>query len=110
MALDVIGYTRHVNDIYEGSAASRVALAYYRQTRQETIQMGNWPFSYREVALTALSGATPPTPWANEYTFPTDCMRIRYIRPGALTGGTRNNDPTPLLFQEWNDARQSPPA
>lgn len=108
MALDQIGYTRHINDVYEGSAASRVALAYYSQTRRETIQMGNWPFAYREVALNAVGGATPPSPWAYEYTYPSDCLRARQVRPGPLTGGTRNNNPTPLLWQEYNDQTQNP--
>lgn len=109
MSLNQIGYTRPIQDIYEGSAAARVALTYYSQTRRETLQMADWPFAFREVALAAAAGTTPPSPWTYEYAFPTDCMRMRYVRPGPLTGGTRNNNPTPLLFKEYNDQTQSPP-
>ena len=109
MALNQIGYARPIADIYEGSAAARVALAYYGQTRDELLSLGEWPFALREVALSAVSGQTPPSPWQNEYQYPGDCLRIRYVRPGPLTGGTRNNDPQPVLFRPWNDNRPSPP-
>jgi hypothetical protein len=109
MALDSIGYTRHIADIYEGSAAARVALAYYGQTRDELLSLGEWPFALREVALTAVGGQTPPSPWQNEYQYPADCLRIRYIRPGPLTGGTRSTDPQPVLFRPWNDQRPGTP-
>lgn len=109
MALDSIGYTRHVADIYEGSAAARVALAYYGQTRDELLVLGEWPFAFREVALAAVAGATPPSPWQNEYVYPADCLRIRYVRPGPLTGGSRSNDPQPVLFRPYNDQTQTPP-
>lgn len=109
MALDQIGYTRHIADIFEGSAAARVCLAYYGQTRDELLTLGEWPFALREVALTAVVAETPPSPWQNEYQYPADCLRIRYIRPGPLTGGTRSNDPQPVLFRPWNDQRTSPP-
>ena len=109
MALSSIGYPRPIGDIYEGSPAARVAVTYYAQTRDALMQRGDWPFCLREVALTAVPAQTPPSPWLNEYIYPTDCLRIRYVRPGPLTGGTRNNDPQPVLFRAWNDNRAAPP-
>lgn len=109
MALDSIGYTRHIADIYEGSAAARVCLAYYGQTRDELLVEGEWPFALREVALIALAGQTPPTPWTFEYAYPADCLRIRYVRPGPLTGAARSTNPLPVLFRPWNDQRPNPP-
>ena len=109
MALDLIGYTRHIADIYEGSAASRVALAYYGQTRDELLVAGEWPFALREVVLAAVAGQTPPSPWQYEYQYPSDCLRMRYIRPGPLTGGTRSTDPQPVLFRPFNDQRPATP-
>lgn len=108
MALDAIGYQKRIGDIYEGSTASRVLLEVYGQTRDALIEEGDWPFSLREVLLTAVGGQTPPTPWAYEYAYPSDCLRMRYLRPGPLTGGTENFDPQPVLFRPWNDNRPSP--
>lgn len=109
MALDEIGYSKHVGDIYEGSPAARVALEIYGQSRDELLQMGEWPFAQREVVLTVVGGQTAPTPWVYEFNYPADCLRIKYIRPGPLTGGTINNDPQPVLFRPWNDQRPGTP-
>src|ERR1700675_3707960 len=108
MALDSIGYTRHIAHIYEGSPAARVCLAIYGQTRDSLLQAGDWPFAMREVSLVA-SGQIPPSPWQNEYLYPGDCLRMRYIRPGPLTGGKRSLDPQPVLFRPFNDQRPNPP-
>jgi hypothetical protein len=104
MALDSIGYGKHIAEPYEGSPAARVALEIHAQTRDELIQSGDWAFALREVALIP-SGQVPPSPWLEEFQYPSDCVRIRYIRPGDLTGGTRSNNPGPVLFRPWNDPR-----
>lgn len=103
-ALDAIGFGKHIGEMYEGSPAARVALEVYAQTRDELIQSGDWAFALAEVAL-IVNGEVPPTPWSYEYGYPPDCVRIRYIRPGPLTGGTRTNDPQPVLFRPFNDQR-----
>lgn len=110
LALDAIGFSRHIGDIYEGSPAARVALEVYGQTRDEVLQAGDWPFALREALLVAVAAVTPPSPWLYEYTYPTDCLRIRYVRPGPLTGATtREFDPQPVLFRPWNDQRPATP-
>lgn len=106
-ALDAIGYAGHIADIYEGSPAARVALEIYSLTRDALLQDGDWPFAMREVALVD-TGFTPPTPWATEYAYPTDCLRVRYVRPGPLSGGTLDFDPQPVLFRPYNDVSQTP--
>lgn len=107
-ALDAIGFPKHIGNIYEGSPAARVALEVYGQARDETLQMGEWPFAMREIVLTT-NGQTAPTPWSFEYTYPADCLRIMYISPGPLTGGAQNNDPQPVLFRAFNDQRPGTP-
>lgn len=109
MALDEIGYPNHIGDIFEGSPAARVALEIYGQTRDELFQEGEWPFAQREIVLTVVAAQTAPTPWLYEFNYPADCLRIKYIRPGPLTGGTIDNDPQPVLFRPWNDQRPATP-
>ena len=107
LALRNIGYKKRVAWIYEGSPAARAALEIYGQTRDELLQAGDWPFALREVVL-SVALAPPPSPWQNEYQAPADCLRLRYVRPGPLTGGTRSTDPQPALFRTWNDNRTVP--
>ena len=109
MALDQIGWPGHIGTIYEGSPAARVALEVYGITRDTLIEQGDWPFAMAEVALIA-NGQTPPTPWAYEYAYPSDCLRVRNVKPGPLTGGTVDYNPQPQLFRPSFDLRTSPPA
>ena len=108
-ALEEIGYPRPIGDIYEGSPAAIAALQVYGRTRDELLAEGDWPFALRQVALTVVAAQTPPSPWGFEYSYPTDCLRVRYIRPGPLTTGTRSLDPQPQLFMTWNDTRPATP-
>lgn len=107
-ALDRIGFSFHIADIYEGSPAARVALEVYSLTRDTLLQQGDWPFAERRVTL-ATNGQTALTPFSYEYTYPSDCLRIKNLRPAPLTGGAYDNDPQPQLFRPFNDNRLNPP-
>ena len=105
MALDDIGFPKHIGNIYEGSPAARAALEVYGLTRDDLLAQGDWPFCYGEIALTAVPAQTPLNTWSYEYQYPSDCVRLRQIRPGPLTGATVNNDPQPILYRIVNDSR-----
>lgn len=102
---------RMIGDIYEGSKQARAGLEIYGETRDEVLVERDWPFALREVALAA-SEQTPPSPWAQEFTYPLDCLRARGIRPGPLVPqgtATREFDPQPVLWRPWNDNRPTTP-
>ena len=95
-ALRAVGYSRMIAWVYEGSVASRVALEIYRQTRDELLRSGEWPFARGPLALTLLKGPPPPggfTPllpwstvypppgWLYEYAYPADCLELLAIVP-----------------------------
>jgi hypothetical protein len=107
LALDRIGYPTSIASIYEGSAASRVALRQYAQTRDGLLKAWDWQFAERFVAAVD-AGQTPPPPWLYEFEYPSDCLRVRYVMPAA-PGSYPVNDPYPVLFSEFNDTRISPP-
>lgn len=109
MSLDAIGWPGHIAWIYEGSPAARVALEIYGTVRDTLLEQGDWPFAMAEVLLVT-NGQTPPSSWSFEYAYPSDCLRMRYVRPGPLTGGTINYDPQPQLFRPYFDIRTAPPA
>lgn len=53
----------------------------------------------RYTAALVLSGAgTPVVPWPYEYLYPTDCLRLRQVRPPATGPGSATdlNDPQPI--------------
>ena len=106
-----------VEEMYEGSDASRVALELYGQSRDELLDLRDWSFSRRVTPLTLLKGPPPPggytpaSPWSNiypypgflyEYAYPADCLDVRAILPGP--GAMPDLDPVPALWRVDNDA------
>lgn len=105
-----------IEDIYEGSDGARVALELYSQSRDELLDLRDWSFSRRTVALILLKGPPPAggytfaVPWSNiypapgflyEYAYPADCVDVRAISP--LPGGMPDLDPLPTLWRVDND-------
>ena len=98
-ALSEVGYPTPIGSIYEGSRASRLALTFYTQVRDDLFSSKVWEFLRRVVSLgtpvkTAPVGGyvvpawnptvNPPLPWQYEYAWPVDCMEIRSVRPVPL--------------------------
>jgi hypothetical protein len=110
------GVPMRTQDIYEGSDLSRVALELYGQSRDELLDLRDWSFSRRTVALTLLKGPPPAggynfaQPWSNlypapgflfEYSYPADVLDVRsiYAPPGPMP----DLDPLPALWRVDND-------
>ena len=99
-ALRRVGYSTPIGAIYEGSAASRAALEFYGQTRDDIFGSRDWPFLRQQVSLgaplkTAPPGGyppgrawnpitDPPLPWVYSYAYPPDCIEIRSLRPTSI--------------------------
>jgi hypothetical protein len=104
-ALRRIGYAPPIGQIYEGSRASRVAVEIYGQTRDAVLKMQDWPFARRYTALTA-NGQQAPQPWLYEYSWPSDCLKVRYV--AGPIGTFPVLDPRPQQFTDYNDQRLTP--
>ena len=101
-ALDLIGYKRHIGNVYEGSAASVKVLDLWGQTRDELLIQMKPDWAKKDAPLTLLrtapdqydpitpwSSAYPPLPWKYEYGYPVDCVHDLQIKV------------TPWLFPIW---------
>jgi hypothetical protein len=96
-ALDVIGYGRHIGNIYDGSKAARVALDLYGQTRDEVLASQPWYFARSELTLAA-TGTTPAGPWPFEFTYPANAVRLWFVKPTVIPV-----DPIPVRWLESYD-------
>jgi hypothetical protein len=76
LRLTRIGYTLRVVNMFEGSDQANAALNIFSQTRDEVLRKGNYGFS-EKIAAAALSGNAAPAPWSFEYSYPSDCLRVR---------------------------------
>jgi len=99
LALDRIGWTRSIGNIYEGTVEARVALRAYGQTRDDVLKSQDWDFAERFVVLTAASEA-PPQVWQYAFNYPTDCLKVRYVM--GTGAGPNDLDPRPTLFDDLN--------
>ena len=59
-SLDMVGYKRHIGSIWDGSAAARVALNAYAETRDEVLAMQPWMFARAFATLSTSAVLTPP--------------------------------------------------
>lgn len=115
-ALRRIGYKLRVGSLYDGSEAANQALDIYGQTRDQLLTDFDYPFAERNVALTLLKSAPaggyvppttwttathPPVPWAYEYAWPADCLKVRALKQSPLF--LFNPDPQPILYDAAND-------
>lgn len=105
-ALDLIGYPASIGDLFEGTKHARVGLRFYAQTRDAILRAKDWSFAER-FATAVTNGQTPPAPWAFEFSYPSDCLRVRYIQPlGIAPYPTADIGAT--LFTDFNETRTAP--
>lgn len=118
-ALHAIGRTERLSSIYEGSTHSKVLLDIYAQTRDELLRKQSWGFAERNIDATLQKSAPggyypgqpwtsayPPVPWLYQYQYPTDCLKVRSVKPQPIF--LPNFDPQPQVFDVINDNSLTP--
>lgn len=116
-ALRAGGVPKRIEEMFEGSDASRVALELYGQARDELLDLTDWSFSRQTAALTLLKGPPPDggysllTPWSNvypapgflyEYSYPDSAVDLRAVIPMPV-GPMPDLDPVPAVWRVDND-------
>jgi hypothetical protein len=119
VALAKIGYKLRINNLYEGSLAAQKTLDIYGQTRDQVLRLGEWPFAQRDLRGTLIKSAPPggyfggnvwdnllhpPLPWLFEYVYPSDCIKVRAVKPADVL--LPNFSPQYHMFTVANDANQ----
>lgn len=103
-----------VGKLIEGSAPAKVALDTIGQLRDELLRAGQWGFARRDVTMTLLKSAPaggyigvtwddvtyPPLPWRYAYAYPSDCLKVRAIKPQPTFGV--DFDPQPVVWDTPN--------
>lgn len=103
-----------VGKLTEGSAPAKIALDTFGQTRDSLLREGDWGFARRDVNATLLKSAPaggyfdtswnrvthPPLPWRFAYEYPSDCLKVRSLRPQP--NFIPDFAPSPVLFDTPN--------
>lgn len=112
-----IGFKRRLGSIWDGSDVAKKALDLYAQTRDELLRTQDFGFARRDVGMTLLKQApqagyvpgvtnwdpttNPPPPWGYEYAYPSDCLRVRAVKPVPMF--VPSFDVRPYVFAVDND-------
>ena len=96
-ALEQIAAQTKITNLSDGSPAALAASVVYAPTVQLLLRVMDPDFA-RFTAALAIATGTPPPPWAYQYTYPTNCLKLRQVRPpGSGTGSLADpNNPTPV--------------
>lgn len=87
-ALDAAGVDFTIGDLEEGTKPAQVLLRAYGQCLRQLLRGANWDFARKTAPLTLLAdasgqtanvGSLVPVPWLYEYSYPTDCMKVRFV-------------------------------
>lgn len=100
-ALQHIASQTTITSLTDGSAAANAALVVYNPTIEVLMREIDPDFARYTIPLALSGAAIPPPPWTFEYLYPTDCMRLRQVRPPRVGVGALAdlNDPAPIKAQ-----------
>lgn len=80
---------------FDGTPTGIAAGLLYEPMVQMLLRSQDWEFARRASVPLALDGNTAAAPWAFEYAYPADCMRLRSVAPASFNA----NDPAPVRWE-----------
>lgn len=109
-ALSAMGTRSTIVSLAEESNEAEQCLLHYATVRDEVLQQALWNFARRAVVLavhkavpgtpeggvssqTVWSDDWPAPPWLYSYTYPQDCVRLRYIMVAGTSGESTSGVP-----------------
>lgn len=93
-ALQQVAAQTKISALNDGSAAAGYANTIYQPTVEILLRELDPDFARYTAALALAGAASPVTPWAFEYLYPVDAIRLRQVRPPP--NGYDPFDPQPI--------------
>ena len=85
MALSHIGAKNTIESLTENSAEAAACATWYDVALETTLEMNDWTFARKRVALSLDSEEAPESEWSYRYVLPADCIVPRRLEfPEAL--------------------------
>ena len=97
-ALELIAAQTQITSLTDGSPAANMASVIYAPTVQLMLRELDPDFARYTRTLTPSTAPAVIPPWAYEYLYPSDCVRLRQVRPPATGLGSLAdpNNPYPV--------------
>lgn len=112
-ALDAAGVDIVIGDPEDGTREAQVCLRAYTECFKQLLRGAHWDFARKQAPLQLLADATGQTPdvgtvvqlpWIYCYSYPVDCLKIRYVPwnvyPQANPAGNNSLPNTPITTGE----------
>lgn len=74
----------NINDLSEPTAEARACNQFYGHVLDLLLQSYPWRFAGKTAAVAAIANDKPGS-WAHAYERPTDCLKVRWVRPEYST-------------------------
>lgn len=81
IALYRIGWKTKISALTDGTTEAEMCNAFYDHCRRKALAKADWHFARKRLALTPESG-DPPSEWAYQYQWETDCLAPRRLVDG----------------------------
>lgn len=92
-ALEFVAAQTTITGLNDGTPAGNALEVIYLPTVQMLLRQMDPDFARFTLTAPSLSAGTPPPPWAFAYIYPSDCLRLRQIRPAPGTYDPFNPQP-----------------
>lgn len=93
-ALEQVATQVTITSLSDGTTPANLANVVYAPLVQLLLRELDPDFARFTATLASSGAATPIPPWAYEYLYPADCVRLRQVRPA--NGAYDPNDPQPV--------------
>lgn len=108
-ALSLVGARAEIVTLGDASKEAKVCNLWYDNARQTLLRCAHWGFARKQAALVAVPDAATTTsidPWQYIYTYPTDCLKLRYTFTPGPAASNATIPPTEAL-QGWGQASRA---
>ena len=86
LALSNVG-KENINSLDEASSEARACRQFYPHVRDILLQVYPWSFAGKSKSLAEVTNDKQGD-WLHAYDYPTDCLKVRWIRPVHSNGGS----------------------
>lgn len=99
MALSNLGNNYFITALNEGTPEADQLNLWYDTALDATLSAYDWNFARKLATLSAHADTAPTTVWAYRYTYPTDCVKVKYL----VNPLGKEADPVPYEFMMSDD-------
>jgi len=104
LAISEIGKGPLITALDQSSPAAIQASLQYNPMRQQLLRAAPWGFARKTIVMDQIGllvDGTAPYPWQAKYTYPEDCLKMRYVLPPPFPTTDVDPDVSSTVLAPW---------